>query len=79
MGNGSIKCKDVLTHPNAFFIDDIHDNIIASTFLHKKTGIDCIINGRVWTEKQADALWGSEVYGISADTILGIEILHRNR
>ena len=62
-----------------FFIDDIHDNIIASTFLHKKTGIDCIINGRVWTEKQADALWGSEVYGISADTILGIEILHRNR
>jgi tRNA threonylcarbamoyladenosine biosynthesis protein TsaB len=24
MGNGSIKCKDVLTHPNAFFIDDIH-------------------------------------------------------
>lgn len=23
MGNGSIKCKEVITHPNAFFIDDI--------------------------------------------------------
>lgn len=59
------------------FIDDINDNIIASVFLTKKTGIKCIITGKVWTPKQAKAIIDSKPYGASLNTIHGLNLLDK--
>lgn len=42
-------------------IDDINDNIIASKYLQVKSGINPIVNGNIWTQKQADTVVGAGV------------------
>lgn len=80
------KICDILIQNNIYeiypstglFIDDINDNIIASMFLTKKTGIKCILTGKVWTEKQAKAIIDSGSYGVSLNTIHGINLFKNN-
>jgi tRNA threonylcarbamoyladenosine biosynthesis protein TsaB len=36
MGNGAAKCKAVISHPNAFFIDDVHCSALGmQAYVHK--------------------------------------------
>lgn len=80
------KICDILVHNNIYeiypstglFIDDINDNIIASVFLTKKTGIKCILTGKVWTERQAKSIIDSGSYGVSLNTIHGINFFKNN-
>jgi deoxyribose-phosphate aldolase len=80
------KICDILIHNNIYeiypstglFIDDINDNIIASVFLTKKTGIKCILTGKVWTERQAKSIIDSGSYGISLNSIHGINFFKNN-
>lgn len=80
------KICDILIHNHIYeiypstglFLDDINDNIIASVFLTKKTGIKCILTGKVWTAKHAKSIIDSGSYGVSLNTLHGINFFKNN-
>lgn len=61
-----------------FFIDNLDDNILACQYLNKKTGIDTIINGNVWTKKQIDQISRSNLYGFSCNNLYALKMMDIN-
>jgi deoxyribose-phosphate aldolase len=58
---------------SGFFLDAIEDNITACTYLHKKTGINTIINGNVWTPQHIKQVHESGLYGFSSNNIFALK------
>jgi len=61
---------------SGFFIDNLDDNIIASTFLHNKTSIKTIINGNAWTNAHFKQVLSSGMYGFSSNSITTLQSLN---
>jgi len=59
-------------------IDNINDNLIACKYLMAKSGINIICNGNIWTNKQADTVRSSEVYGARLHHLPSIELFTKN-
>lgn len=56
-----------------FFIDNIEDNIIACSYLQKKTSINTIINGNCWSEKHYNNVLSSGMFGFSTNNLFTIK------
>lgn len=54
---------------SGFFIDSLEDNIIACSYLHKKTSINTIINGNCWTNQQVVQILKSNMFGFSGNNL----------
>jgi deoxyribose-phosphate aldolase len=52
---------------SGFFLDNIEDNIIACSYLHKKTSINTIINANAWTQKHFHDILQSQMFGFSCN------------
>jgi deoxyribose-phosphate aldolase len=59
-------------------LDDISDNIIACKYLSAKSKIQTICNGNIWTEKQAEILRSSNIYGTRLHHISSIALFLKN-
>jgi len=59
-------------------LDDISDNMIACKYLSTKSKIQTICNGNIWTEKQAEILRSSNIYGARLHHISSIALFLKN-
>lgn len=59
-------------------IDDINDNLIASKYLMAKSNINVVCNGNIWTEKQAELVKSSNVYGVRLHYISALQLFIKN-
>jgi deoxyribose-phosphate aldolase len=59
-------------------LDDINDNMIACKYLSSKSKIQTICNGNIWTEKQAESLRSSNIYGVRLHHIPSIALFLKN-
>ena len=59
-------------------LDDISDNMIACKYLSAKSKIQTICNGNIWTEKQAEILKLSNIYGARLHHISSISLFLKN-
>lgn len=56
-----------------FFIDNLDDNIIACSYLHKKTSINTIINGNCWTDQHISQIVQSDMFGFSSNNLFALK------
>ena len=59
-------------------LDDISDNMIACKYLSAKSKIQTICNGNIWTEKQAEILRLSNIYGARLHHISSVALFLKN-
>lgn len=65
-----LSCGITIVYPSTgFFLDSLDDNILACTYLHKKTGIRTITNGNAWTNDHIKQIVNSDLYGYSSNNI----------
>jgi deoxyribose-phosphate aldolase len=69
---------NIIYPATGFFLDSLEDNILACTYLHKKTSIRTIINGNSWNTKQTQQILKSDMYGFSSNNIFSIKLLNKN-
>lgn len=80
-----VKICDILIKNNintvysssGLFLDNIEDNIIACAYLTQKTKIKTIVNGNIWLPSHIDSILKINPYGISINTISGLELLFK--
>ena len=62
-----------------YFIDDIHDNILASALMNKKVpDINIICNGNFWSKNHINLVKKSNLYGFRVNSINGLDLMHKN-
>jgi len=66
---------DIIYPSTGFFIDNIEDNLIASSYLKEKTGINSIVNGNLWTKKQMDLVIKTNPYGFSTNSCSNFSLI----
>jgi deoxyribose-phosphate aldolase len=67
-----------IVYPSSgLFIDNIQDNIIASAYLHEKTGIQTIVNANIWKQSHVDSILKINPYGISLNQISNFELIDK--
>lgn len=64
---------------SGFFLDNLDDNIIACSYLHKKTGINTIINGNCWTNQHIDQVLKSGMFGFSTNNLLNLKTIYEQK
>lgn len=60
---------------SGFFIDSLDDNILACSYLHKKTSINTIINGNAWNKNHVDKILKSNLYGLSCNSVTTLKVI----
>jgi deoxyribose-phosphate aldolase len=59
-----------------YFLDDIHDNILATALINKKnSNINIIVNGNIWNKKHLDMIKKANLYGIRVNSLNGLKLL----
>lgn len=59
-----------------YFLDDIHDNILATALINKKVpDINIISNGNIWNKNHAQILKKTNLYGIRLNSINSLKLL----
>jgi deoxyribose-phosphate aldolase len=66
---------EIIYPSTGFFIDNLHDNLIACAYLNEKTGIKTIVNGNAWNKDQLDNLVKLDPYGFSSNSIPNFRML----
>lgn len=69
---------DVVYPSSGFFIDNIEDNLIACSYLREKTGINSIVNGKLWTKKQMDLVFKTKPYGFSTNSVSNFGLIDKS-
>lgn len=59
------------------FLDDIHDNIIASALINKKvSNINIICNGNLWNANQIKMIKNNQLYGLRVNSINALDLIN---
>jgi deoxyribose-phosphate aldolase len=67
---------NIIYPSTGFFLDNIEDNLIACSYLNEKTGINTIVNGNVWTEKQMNNVIKMNPYGFSTPNLSNLQLIN---
>lgn len=71
-----LSCGIKIIYPSSgFFVDSLEDNMLACSYLNKKTSISTIINGNAWNKDHINKVQNSKLYGFSCNSINTLRLL----